>query len=213
MSYLLINNFPFQSVFFLQIRNKYDIISYRRSGIVAFSFSLGGVYILNRLNVIHASYVYDNINKILIASIIISYFIGFLLFIKGTRTRHVKQINPIVAFFYGTDINLTIVGINLKLFFELRVGLIGWACLNLCFYLKTLELYIYRRPPAFILVVIQQILQALQLIWYENNRLMNDNINKETIGFLRVFGSLCWFPFLWYIYISFNLMNTISSFF
>jgi hypothetical protein len=164
------------------------------------------------LNIIRASYVYDNINKILIAAIIVSYFIGLLLFIKGTRTRHIKQINPIVAFFYGTDINLTIAGIDLKLFFELRAGLIGWACLNLCFFLKTMELYTYRRPPAFVLVVIQQILQALQLIWYEKDRLKNDNIKKETIGFLRIFGSLCWFPFLWYIY-SFFLKSNQYNFF
>lgn len=168
---------------------------------------------MNRLNIIRASYVYDNINKILFASIIVSYFIGLLLFIKGSRTRHLKQINPIVAFFYGTDINLTIVGINLKSFFELRAGLIGWNCLNLCFFLKTMELYTYRRAPAFILIIIQQILQGIQLIWYEKDRFINNNINKDTIGFLHVFDSLCWFPFLWYIYIIIlNLINTQFSF-
>jgi hypothetical protein len=177
------------------------MISYCGNGLVAFVFSLGGIYLLNWLNIIRASYVYDNINKILIASIIVSCFISLLLFIKGTKTRRLKQINAIVAFFYGTDVNLTIDDLDLKLFFELRAGLIGWACLNLCFFLKTMELYTYRRPPAFILVVIQQILQALQLIWYEQDRIMNDNTKKETIGFIRVFGSLCWFPFLWYIYL------------
>jgi len=171
------------------------MISYRRNGIVAFGFSLGGVYILNWLNIIRGSYVYDNINKILLAAIIISYFISLLLFIKGSETRRLKQINPIIAFFYGTDINLTICGIDLKFFFELRAGLIGWACLNLCFFLKTMELDTYRRAPAF--VAIQQILQAFQLIWHEEVRLRNDNITRETIGFIRVFGSLCWFPFLW----------------
>jgi hypothetical protein len=177
------------------------MISYCGNGLVAFVFSLGGIYLLNWLNIIRASYVYDNINKILIASIIVSCFISLLLFIKGTKTRRLKQINAIVAFFYGTDVNLSIDDLDLKLFFELRAGLIGWACLNLCFFLKTMELYTYRRPPAFILVVIQQILQALQLIWYEQDRIMNDNTKKETIGFIRVFGSLCWFPFLWYIYL------------
>ena len=176
------------------------MVSYRRNGITAFVLSLAGVYILNWLNIIRGSYVYDNLNKILIASIIISYFISLLLFIKGSETRRLKQIHPIIAFFYGTDINLTIGGIDLKLFFELRAGLIGWACLNLCFFFKTMELYTYRRPPAFVLVVVQQILQALQLIWNEEPRLRNDNMKKETIGFLRVFGSLCWFPFLWYSY-------------
>ncbi|CAF0958359.1 unnamed protein product [Adineta steineri] len=182
-----------QSAFFSLIRKQY----YHHNGIIAFVFSLGGVYILNWFEIIHASYIYDNIHKILVASIIVSYFIGLLLFIKGNETRYLKQINPIVAFFYGTDINLTITGIDLKLFFELRIGLIGWACLNLCFFLKTIELYTYRRPPAFVLVVIQQILQALQLIWYEDIRLRNNNTKKETIGFIHIFGSLCWFPFLW----------------
>jgi hypothetical protein len=175
------------------------MISYRRNGIVAFGFSLSGVYILNWLNIIRGSYIYDNINKILLAAIIISYFISLLLFIKGSETRRLKQINPIIGFFYGTDINVTIGGIDLKLFFEFRAGLIGWACLNLCFFLKTMELYPYRRAPAFVLVVIQQILQAFQLIWHEEARLRNDNMKRETIGFIHVFGSLCWFPFLWYI--------------
>jgi hypothetical protein len=205
-----------QSLFFLPIRNRYyrksDITSYSGNGLIAFIFSLGGIYVLNWLDIIRASYIYDNINKILIASITVSYFISFLLFLKGTRTRRLKQINPIITFFYGTDINLTINGIDLKLFFELRAGLIGWACLNLCFFLKTMELYTYRRPPAFILVVIQQILQALQLIWYEEDRIMNNNTKKETIGFIHIFGSLCWFPFLWYIYISTELTNTFFFF-
>jgi hypothetical protein len=190
------------------------MISYRRNSVLAFVLSLGGVYILNWLNVIRASYVYDNISKILIASIIVSIFIGLLLFIKGTESRRSKQINPIIAFSYGTDMNLTIADVNLKFFLESRVGLIGWACLNLCFFLKTMELYTYRRPPFFLLVVIQQILQAFQLIWYEEDRIMNDNIRKETIGFLSIFGSLCWFPFLWYVhlYIYSNLMTLFFSF-
>jgi hypothetical protein len=169
------------------------MISSRSHGIIAFILSLSSVYLLNRLNIIHASYVYDNINKILISSIIVSYFLGLLLFVKGSRTRHVQEIKSIIAFFYGTDVNLTIAHFNLKLFFESRVGLIGWSCLNLCFLLKTMELYTYRRPPAFVLVIIQQILQAFQLIWYEKNRL----IDNQTIGFIHIFGSLCWFPFLW----------------
>ncbi|CAF2527836.1 unnamed protein product [Rotaria sp. Silwood2] len=191
-----------QSIFLIPIRNQFyrqsDMISsYRHNGIVAFVFSLGGIYLLNWLNIIRASYVYDNINKILLASIIVSCFISLLLYMKGTENRHLKQINPIVAFFYGTDINLTIDGINLKLFFELRVGLIGWACLNLCYFLKTMELYTYRRLSVCVLIVIQQILHALQLIWYEEDHRINDNRKKETIGFIRIFGSLCWFPFLW----------------
>ncbi|CAF0747535.1 unnamed protein product [Rotaria sordida] len=191
-----------QSIFFIPIRNKFyqpsdTISSYRRNGIVAFVFSLSGIYLLNWLNIIRASYVYDNIHKILLASMIVSGFISLLLYMKGTGIRHSKQINPIIAFFYGTDIDLTIAGSNLKLFFELRVGLIGWACLNLCFFLKTMELYTYRRLPACMLIVVQQILHALQLIWYEEDHRMNDNRKKETIGFIRIFGSLCWFPFLW----------------
>lgn len=168
---------------------------------MAFVFSLGGVYLLNWMNIIRASYVYDNINKILIASIIVSYFISLLLFVKGTRTRHLKQINSIVAFLYGTDINLTIEGVNLKSFFELRASLIGWACLNLCFFLKMIELYPYDWSPAFILVTFEQILHILQLIWYEDDHRLHNNRKKETLGFIRVFGSLCWFPFLWYIQI------------
>jgi hypothetical protein len=190
-------SFFFQSIFFLPIRNKSNMISSRSHGIISFILSLGSIYILNRLNIIRASYVYDNINKILVISIIVSYLIGLLLFVKGTRTRRLKQIKPIVAFFYGTDINLSIAHLDLKLFFELRIGLIGWACLNLCFLLKTMESYTYRRPPAFVLVVIQQILQAFQLIWYKKDRLIDNNSTKETIGFIHIFDSLCWFPFLW----------------
>ncbi|CAF0871593.1 unnamed protein product [Rotaria sp. Silwood1] len=191
-----------QLIFLIPIRNKFHgqsdmISSYRHNGIVAFVFSLSGIYLLNWLNVIRASYVYDNINKILLASIIVSGLISLLLYMKGTGNRHLKQINPIIAFFYGTDINLTIAGINLKLFFELHVGLIGWAVLNLCFFLKTMELYTYRRLSACVLIIIQQILHALQLIWYEEDHCINDNRKKETVGFLHIFGSLCWFPFLW----------------
>lgn len=56
--------------------------------------------------------------------IIVCYSSGLLLFIKGSQTRHLKQINPIAAFFYETDINLKITGMNLRLFFILRAWLV-----------------------------------------------------------------------------------------
>lgn len=168
-----------------------------RSGLVALTASLSGVYLLNRLNIVRAAYIYDSIHKILIASIVISYFIACLLFIKGSETRLMKQIHPLIAFFYGVEINLTLADIDLQFFFEFRVGLIGWACLNLCFLLRTMDLYTHRRPPAFVLVFCQQIFQAFQLIWHEDTDFQNNKVKKDPIGFLRVFSCLCWFPFLW----------------
>ena len=159
--------------------------------------SLGAVYLLNRLNIIRGAYVYDHVHQILFASIVVAYFISVLLYMKGSETRRLQQIHPVVAFFYGTDMNLTIADVDWKLFFQFRVGLVGWTCLNLCFLFKTMALYTYRRPPAFVLVVIQQMLQAFQLTWDEDTRLQSNQMKKETMGFIRVFGSLCWFPFLW----------------
>lgn len=102
-----------------------------------------------------------------------------------------------MAFFYGTDSNLTMAGIDLKLFLEFRAGLIGWACLNLCFLLKAIELFKYRRLSTCILIAIQQILHALQLVSYEDDYHLNESRKTKTIGFIHVFSSLCWFPFLW----------------
>ena len=173
-------------------------MSIRLHRIIAFISSLTAVYLANKWKILRTSYVYDNIEKVLFATIVIAYFIAILLFAMGTRTRYGKQINPIVGFFYGTDINLTVANVDLRSFLELRAGLIGWACFNLCFLLKTMELHPYRRPTTLILVVIEQILQAFQLISYENDRSIQDNhIKKKTTGFLHVFNALCCFPFLW----------------
>ncbi|UJR35670.1 hypothetical protein I4U23_028420 [Adineta vaga] len=196
LGWILIQGFLFLSIKKQDYQSS-EIVSCRWNGMITLICSLSGVYLLNWLNIIRGSYIYDNIHKILIASVITSFFISFLLFIRGNETRCLKQIHPIIAFFYGTDINFTVAGINLKFFLEFRVSLIGWICFNLCFFLKTMELYTYRRPPAFVLVFIQQIFQGFQLIWNDDTRLQDNEMKRDTIGFLRVFGSLCWFPFLW----------------
>lgn len=186
----------FQSIFFVLI--KHALISVRSHRIIAFISSLTAVYSVNKWKILRASYIYDNIEKILFASIVIAYFIAVLLFIMGTRTRYGKQINPIVGFFYGTDINLTIGNVDLRSFLEFRAGLIGWTCLNLSFLFKTIESQPDRRSTSLILVVIEQILQAFQLIYYETNRSIQENhLKKKTTGFLHVFNALCCFPFLW----------------
>lgn len=166
-------------------------------GLIALVVSLAGIYLLDRLNVIRGAYVCDHMHSMLLAAIVVAFAISVLLYIKGSDTRREKGIHPVVAFVYGTDVNLTVAGIDLRAFLELRAGLIGWACLNLCFWLKAMQLHTYRRPPACAMVVIEQMLQAFQLVWYDDGRLARQNAKAETVGFLRVFGSLCWFPFLW----------------
>lgn len=185
--------FVLQCIFFVMIKS--TIISPRSHRIIAFISSLMLIYLLNQWEIIRASYVYDHIHQILFASIIISYFIALLLFIQGSRTRQSKQINSIVAFFYGTDIYLTIGNVDVRLFFQLRAGLIGWTCLNICFLFKTMELHPNRRSSTLLLVVIEQILQGFQLISNDKHRQMSDH--PQTIGFLHVFNALCCFPFLW----------------
>ena len=96
----------FQCLFFLGIKSTHDAKIISR--MIAMISSLIVVYLLNKWQIIRASYVYDNIHQICFTAIIVSYFIAFLLFIQGSRTRRGKQIHPMIAFFYGTDMNLTI---------------------------------------------------------------------------------------------------------
>jgi hypothetical protein len=85
-------------------------------------------------------------------------------------------------------------GFDLKVFCELRPGLIGWTVVNLGMCAKQLEVYGAISPEMFSVNVFQALYVA-DALYNERAILTTMDITTDGFGFMLAFGDLAWVPF------------------
>lgn len=172
-------------------------LRYRCNGFFAFVVTLVAFF---------ADYVYSgtshvgqfvkgNIHWLALASFVYSALLGVLLYVKA-RWAPASQLAPAASgniandFFMGRELNPRLGSFDLKFFFELRPGLIGWALINLSLVWPSGSL-------AARLVASCQILYVADALWNEPAILTTFDILQEGFGFMLAFGDLVWVPFLY----------------
>jgi len=99
--------------------------------------------------------------------------------------------------FIGRELNPRIGALlDLKFFFELRPGLIGWVLLDLSFCAQAYEWY-GTVPISLILVTLFHTIYVADALWFEECILTTMDIVHDGFGFMLLFGDLVWVPFLY----------------
>lgn len=174
-------------------------LEYRMNGIHAFLLThvIFAVAVMFNTPV---SFVYDNYLALATSSIIFSVLLSFYLYCKSFSDEAVLAEggdtgNMVYDFFIGRELNPRVGKMfDLKVFCEMRPGLIGWVFINYCLLVKEYELR-GSVSVSMILVCVFQFWYILDALWYEEAILTTMDIVHDGFGYMLAFGDLAWVPF------------------
>lgn len=158
------------------------------------------------------TFIWDNYLYLLTASIGLSYAIASFVYVQsfsvkpGNSERRElaaggQSGNLIYDWFIGRELNprltLPIIGtIDVKVFCELRPGMLGWLLLDLAFIAHQYKTYGYV-TDSIVLVTVFQAVYVLDALWMESAILTTMDITTDGFGFMLAFGDLVWLPFIY----------------
>ncbi|KNC81445.1 hypothetical protein SARC_06234 [Sphaeroforma arctica JP610] len=174
-------------------------LEYRMNGFLAFCISLIGSMVAHQMGIINLAEAYDEYLPLACTAIAFSYLLSTYLYLTsfiGNRMLAEGGVsgNPFYDFFMGRELNPRIGDFDLKVFCELRPGLIGWCVLDLAMAAKQVQLH-GELSNSMALVNVFQIFYVLDSFWSEAALLTTMDVTEEGFGFMLAFGDLAWVPF------------------
>eukprot|EP00301_Raphidiophrys_heterophryoidea_P023405 c7311_g1_i1.p1 GENE.c7311_g1_i1~~c7311_g1_i1.p1 ORF type:complete len:441 (-),score=90.12 c7311_g1_i1:69-1391(-) len=180
-------------------------LKYRISGHLQLWVSLVCVVIAHFLapHIFHLSYVYNNFLQLAVAAIVLSIVLSVYLYAKSFQRGALLAAggntgNPVYDFFIGRELNPRIGSFDLKVFCELRPGLIGWAVINLAMAFHQHSISGSVSAPM-ILVNMFQGLYVWDALINEKAILTTMDVISDGFGYMLAFGDLAWVPFMYSI--------------
>ena len=166
---------------------------------MAFIVSLVALAVAEYLNFIDLTFIYTHFAAFATSAIIISYALAFYLYFssfigKKLLARGGNTGNAIYDFFIGRELNPRIGSFDLKVFCELRPGLIVWVVINFAMALQQYKQY-GSVGNGMILVCIFQTIYVADALWSESAILTTMDVTTDGFGFMLAFGDLAWVPF------------------
>ena len=161
------------------------------------------------------SFVYDNYLALATSSILFSLILSIYLYVKSFSDGALladggNTGNTVYDFFIGRELNPRIGEMfDLKLFCEMRPGLIGWVFINYCLLVKEYELH-GSVSVSMMLVCSFQFWYILDALWYEEAILTTMDIVHDGFGYMLVFGDLAWVPFTYSLQARYLVDHTVS---
>lgn len=162
-------------------------------------------------NLPELNFLYDNFLNLMFTtwefSILLSFFVYFTSFIplrnkNGNGNGNYERIlsingnskNILFDWFIGRELNPRIGEWDIKLFCELRPGLLLWFLLNLSCLQRQFQKIGYI-TNSMILVNLLQFIYIIDGVLNEEGCLTMVDITTDGFGFMLAFGDLCWVPF------------------
>ncbi|AWU75219.1 uncharacterized protein C5L36_0B04700 [Pichia kudriavzevii] len=181
-------------------------------------------FYLYGFNLFELDFLYDNFLGMMATSwefsILLSFFVYFASFIplrnkngKGTKERILSvngnSQNFIGDWFMGRELNPRIGEWDIKLFCELRPGLLLWLLLNVSCMQRQYQKLGYVTNSMFLINALQFI-YIIDGVLNEEGCLTMIDITTDGFGFMLAFGDLCWVPFCYCLqarYLTLNIIN------
>lgn len=176
-------------------------LQYRMNGFLAFSITALVVGVAAYYEV-DFSYVHEHFLQFATSALLISTVLSVFLYVRS-RWAADEDLSAagnsghlIYDFFMGHEHNPRIKNFDLKFFFEMRPGLIGWIVINFALLLTEMKIHKLDFPsPAMLLVNFFQFLYIADGLWFEEAILTTMDLTYEGFGFMLAFGDLVWVPF------------------
>lgn len=158
------------------------------------------------------TFIYDNYIQLLTANIGIAVALATFVYVRSFSVRagnpqkrelaaggHTGSI--VYDFFIGRELNpridLPFFGtLDIKIFCELRPGMLGWILLDLAFVAHQYKIHGYI-SDSIILITAFQALYVLDALYMEAAILTTMDITTDGFGLMLAFGDLVWLPFIY----------------
>ncbi|KAJ1973420.1 erg24, C-14 sterol reductase [Dimargaris xerosporica] len=115
--------------------------------------------------------------------------------------------NPVYDFFIGRELNPRLGSLDLKVFNELRPGILGWFVLNFAFLIKQAQTLDGGITDSMILIFLLQGVYIFDTLIFETSVLTTMDVTTDGFGWMLSFGDLVWVPFTFSLqarYLSFH---------
>eukprot|EP00123_Amoebidium_parasiticum_P019931 comp37205_c0_seq1/m.47342 comp37205_c0_seq1/g.47342 ORF comp37205_c0_seq1/g.47342 comp37205_c0_seq1/m.47342 type:complete len:427 (-) comp37205_c0_seq1:395-1675(-) len=209
-AYIFFGWFFFQAFLYIALPGKWvegvklsngERLKYKMNGLFAYVLSLGGLSALHLSGYIDLAVLYDYYISIMLTAIAFSYALSVYLYATsfiGNKllAENGNSGNPFYDFWMGRELNPRIGNFDLKVFCELRPGLIGWCALDLAMACKQYQLH-GTVTNSMCLILAFQIYYVLDSFMSEPALLTTMDVTDEGFGFMLVFGDLVWVPGLY----------------
>lgn len=195
----------------VELRDKTKL-KYNINGIQLVGFLITAIlarFYLYGFNLPELNFLYDHFAAMMVTtwefSVILSFFVYFFSFVpltgkNGTGTKErILSVNGntgniVFDWFIGRELNPRVGEWDIKLFCELRPGLLLWLLLNLSCLQKQFQTLGYV-TNSMILVNLFQFIYIIDGVLNEEGCLTMIDITTDGFGFMLAFGDLCWVPF------------------
>jgi Delta14-sterol reductase len=161
------------------------------------------------------TFIWDNYVQLITANLIIAYFLATYVYVRSFEVKKDNKEhrelakggvtgNMLYDWFIGRELNprITIPGfgeVDIKIFMELRPGMLGWLVLNLANVAHQYKVYGYITASILIPTVAQGV-YILDAAYMEPAILTTIDIISDGFGFMLSFGDLVWLPFTYQVH-------------
>ncbi|KAI9883585.1 MAG: hypothetical protein M1823_004638 [Watsoniomyces obsoletus] len=158
------------------------------------------------------TFIWDNYASLLTVNILLAYSLATWVYIRSFSVkpgnRQQRELaqggstgNLIYDWFIGRElnprINIPLFGpLDIKVFLELRPGMLGWILLDLAFVAHQYKTHGYI-TDSIILITLFQTIYVLDALWNEPAILTTMDITTDGFGFMLAFGDCVWVPFIY----------------
>lgn len=140
--------------------------------------------------------VYDNFGALLGALNVFSLVFCLFLYVKGrfkpSSSDHGHSGNFIFDYYWGTELYPRVLGWDIKMFTNCRVGMLSWPIIILSFAAKQAETY--GLSNSMLIAVIIQLVYISKFFWWETGYLRSLDIMHDRAGYYICWGCLVWVP-------------------
>ncbi|KAL2096380.1 hypothetical protein ACEWY4_008528 [Coilia grayii] len=172
-----------------------QVLRYNINGLHAFVISSALLVGMWSGGVFQACRITGRIYSLVCACYVLSFLIATLLYLHSFKKQPFSQTGPLLRdFALGKDINHRVFGIDMKHFFMVRIGFMGWGMVITCYLLAEIEKD-GRVSLPMLLVVTFQLLYIVEFLLDEASVLPTKEFTQDGIGFLMIQGEYIYIPF------------------
>lgn len=170
---------------------------YKENGVACFFLTLVIFSLCSfGLKLFSASIIFDYFGEILGAMTLFSLIFCLFLYFKGlyfpSSTDSGSSGNPIMDYYWGTELYPRVLGWDIKMFTNCRFGMMSWGVILLSYAAKQSELY--GLSDAMVVAVGLQLLYITKFFFWEGGYLRSLDIMHDRAGFYICWGCLVWVP-------------------
>lgn len=178
--------------------------AYRINGVSAFLATHALLLlIVGPLELLPPTLIYDHFGELLATSSLMALLLCTWLYLRARFLTQGPDTsltgNPILDFFWGTELHPTLAGLQLKQLFNARYAMMGWSVIILSFAAKQWEVHGYVSTGMLVNVALQLVYIGKFFLW-EDGYFNSLDVMHDRFGFYIAWGVSAWLPSLYTIH-------------